>query len=77
MARGIAEGDYTMTLDEKIDILRAKAEELDLACIVYAFDENGGGFDYKADIGDALVAIKRIAEKFRIDTDALAIALKE
>ena len=35
-----------MTLAEKINVLREKAHELDLACIVYAFDDNGGGFDY-------------------------------
>ena len=66
-----------MILDEKINALRAKAEELDLACIVYAFDENGSGFDYKADMGDALVAIKRIVKRFKINAAALTLALKE
>lgn len=66
-----------MTLEEKISVLREKVEELDLACIVYAFDENGGGFDRKADMGDALVAIKRIVGRFEINVDALAYSLKE
>lgn len=75
-----------MTLKEKIDALRTKAEELDLACLVYAFEDSdvdasnsgmGGGFDRKADMGDALVAIKRIVKRFKIDTGALAVALGE
>ena len=65
-----------MTLEEKINTLRAKAEELDLACIVYAFDENGGGFDYKANMSDALVAIQRIVKRFDINVDALVRSLE-
>lgn len=61
-----------MTLAEKIDALYEKAIELDLACIVYAFediDEDGksGGFDRGADLDDALAAIKRIVKRFGIN----------
>ena len=66
-----------MSLEEKVDALREKAKELDLACIVYAFDERGGGFDYNADTGDAIVAIKRIIERFGINIEALAYSLRK
>ena len=48
-----------------------------IGCIVYVFDsrEDGGdtGFNTKnCDMGDAMVAIKRIAEQFDIDLEKLA-----
>ena len=76
MATVSQEEDLIMTLAEKINVLREKAHELDLACIVYAFDDNGGGFDYKADMGDALVAIQRIVKRFNINVDALVSSLE-
>ena len=46
-------------------------------CIVYVFnhDEGGGGTGFNSkncDAGDAMVAIKRIAEEFGIDLERLA-----
>ena len=53
-----------------------------MECIVYIFDksEGGGGTGFNTqncDLGDALVAVKRIAEQFGIDLDALVEALGE
>lgn len=46
-------------------------------CIVYVFDHTGGtGFSSNnCDTGDAMVAIKRIAEEFRIDLKRLGDSL--
>lgn len=48
------------------------AETGDIGCIVYVFSrsEDGGGTGFNSencDAGDAMVAIKRIAEQFGID----------
>lgn len=64
-----------MTVDEQVNILRDKAKEISAQCIVYVFDNalggQGGGFDNGADVGDALVMIKRICQRFNINIDAL------
>jgi hypothetical protein len=51
-----------------------------MGCIVYVFDTDehgwGAGFNSKnCDTGDAMVAIKRIAERFEIDLEELAASL--
>jgi len=49
----------------------------DIGYVFYIFDknENGGGTGFNSlncDKGDAIVAIKRIAERFNIDLETLA-----
>ena len=67
-----------MKIEELQDKLFNQFTELDpqLGYIVYVFDNSengqGTGFHRNADMGDALVAIKRIAEKFGIDLSRLA-----
>ena len=52
-----------------------------IGCIVYVFDrwaEDGGGTGFNSkncDAGDAMVAIKRIAEQFDIDLEVLSGAI--
>ena len=51
-----------------------------IGCIVYVFDrrEDGGGTGFNSkncDAGDAMVAIKRIAERFDIDLEVLSGAI--
>jgi len=53
----------------------------DMGCIFYIFDksENGGGTGFStrnSDTGDALVAIKRIMKRFKINQSALMEALQ-
>ena len=51
-----------------------------MGCIVYVFDKSEGGCGtgfntINCDVGDALVAIKRIVEQFGIDTGSLVESL--
>lgn len=57
--------------DAMLDAFKNTASE-DIGCIVYVFDRSaeGGGIgfnDKNCDMGDAMVAIKRISHKFSID----------
>lgn len=61
--------------DAMFDAFKNTASE-DIGCIVYVFDrsaEGGGtGFnDKNCDMGDAMVAIKRISHRFGIDLEAI------
>ena len=54
----------------------------DMSCIVYVFDksEGGGGTGFNTincDLGDALVAVKRISEQFGIEIEELKELLEE
>ena len=65
--------------DAMFDAFKNTATE-DIGCIVYVFDrgaEGGGiGFnDKNCDMGDAMVAIKRISERFNIDLGRLSEAI--
>lgn len=62
--------------DVMFEAFKAAATD-DIGCIVYVFDrsEDGGGTGFNSkncDAGDAMVAIKRIAEQFDIDLEKLA-----
>ncbi len=65
--------------DVMFEAFKAAATD-DIGCIVYVFeeDEDGGGTGFNSkncDAGDAMVAIKRIAEQFGIDLERLAGAI--
>jgi len=66
-----------MNLQELIEKLSALFDELpsNYGFIAYIFDRSpdgmGGGFHRNADMGDALVAIQRIAEIFDIDLEKI------
>lgn len=68
------------TFHKNLEVLRDKARELGLSCLVYSWDNEKGigtGFSINAELSDVLVAIKRLVARWKINEDALKETLYE